>query len=550
MLTVLNIMWHFEFLHLALCGDSSPKLTGRLQTEGTAKVFSLLYGWLCRALLLGVGAPVRFRSGVQEDIPSLIQDIFYSRPESQLSLISFIMTKARDDNATFNGLFLMVSGPKTWPLLGAIPQWRQDPLRFLSETGRSFKNIARFQLGTKACFLLLNPDYVKHALQDNSQNYVKSSLNKMLKPVLGEGLFTSEGAQWRRQRQRVQPAFHPKRLEAMRNAMEKEIDRLLARWEEWADRKAPFDLAREMRELTMRIVLHTILMTRSEKDLSAIQEAIFTLLQEGNKQLFSFMPLPAWLPLPGKRRSREAIRTLDRFVYEIIRERRESPSDGSDILSTLMETEDETGKEGMEDRQLRDEILTLFIAGHETTANALTWSWIVLSRNPEAQERLYHEVTQPRGEGAPEESERTRLAYPRQVFDETLRLYPPAWIFTRQAVREDHIGEAAIPAGALLFFSPWVLHRLPDYWENSEAFDPDRFSPDKVSTISRFLYLPFGAGPRRCVGANFAGMEALLTLTKIARHFRLGLYGNPEVTPQALLTLRPRGKIWVQALKR
>lgn len=441
----------------------------------------------------------------------------------------------------------MVSGPKTWPLLGAIPQLRQDPLRFLSETGRSFKNIARFRLGTKTCFLLLNPEYVKHALQDNSQNYVKSSLNKMMKPVLGEGLFTSEGARWQTQRQRVQPAFHLKRLEAMRNAMEKEIDRLLARWEEWADRREPFDLAREMRELTMRIVLHTIIVTRSEKDLSSIQEAIFTLLREGNKRLFSFMPLPPWLPLPGKYRSREAIGTLDRFVYEIIRERRESPSDGTDILSILMKAEDESGGEKMEDRQLRDEILTLFIAGHETTANALTWTWIVLSRDPEAQERLHHEVTQPRGEDAPEEAERT--AYPRQVFDEILRLYPPAWIFTRQAVTEDQIGEAAIPAGALLLFSPWVLHRLPDYWENPEAFDPDRFAPDKAASISRFLYLPFGAGPRRCVGANFAGMEVLLTLTKIARRFRLGLYGNPEVIPQALLTLRPRGKILVQAFK-
>jgi cytochrome P450 len=420
----------------------------------------------------------------------------------------------------------------------------------LSETGRSFKNIARFRLGTKTCFLLLNPDYVKHALLDNSPNYVKSSLNKMLKPVLGEGLFTSEGAQWRRQRQMVQPAFHPKHLEAMRGAMEKEIDRLLARWEEWADRREPFDLAQEMRELTMRIVLHTIIVTRSEKDLSAIQEAIFTLLREGNKQLFSFAPLPPWLPLLGMRRSREAIHALDRFVYEIIRELRESPSDGSDILSMLMEAADESGGERMEDRQLRDEILTLFIAGHETTANALTWTWIVLSRDPEAQERLYHEVTQPPSEGAPEEAEQARFTYSRQVFDEILRLYPPAWIFTRQAVREDHIGEAAIPAGALLLFSPWVLHRLPDYWENPEAFDPDRFAPDKASSISRFLYLPFGAGPRRCVGANFAGMEALLTLTKITRHFRLGLYGNAEVTPQALLTLRPRGKVWVQAVKR
>lgn len=438
----------------------------------------------------------------------------------------------------------MVPGPKTWPLLGAIPEFRRDPLTFLTETGRSFKNLARFRLGTQECFLLLNPDHVKYALQDNARNYVKSALNKRLKPVLGEGLLTSEGEVWRRQRRMVQPAFHQMRLDAMRAAMEKEIDRLLDRWEGWAGRSAPFDVGEEMRDLTMRIVLHTIIVTRSEKDLSAIREAILTLLREGNRQLFSFLPLPGWLPLPGRLRSRDAVRTLDRFVYDIIRERRESheQGEGSDILSILIGARDEAGEEeaGMADRQIRDEIMTLFIAGHETTANALTWSWAALCRDPALQERLAHEAERHREEGA----------YPRQIFDEVLRLYPPAWIFTRQAVEADRIGGEIIPAGSLLIFSPWVMHRHPDYWERHEVFDPDRFSSGKAQAISRHLYFPFGAGPRRCIGASFAGMEVILTLTKIARRFKLSFQGNPDMTPQALLTLRPRGKIMVRAFER
>jgi cytochrome P450 len=441
----------------------------------------------------------------------------------------------------------MVSGPKTWPLLGAIPQLRWNPLQFLSDTAKSFKGMARLRLGPKECFLLLQPEYVKQALHEHAPNYVKSSLNKMLKPVLGEGLFTSEGARWRRQRQMVQPAFHQKRLEAMQGAMEKEIDRMLARWEGWADRGAPFDLAQEMRQLTMRIVLRTIIVTRSEKDLSTVQEAVFTLIRQGNKQLFSLFPLPTWLPFPGMLRSRDAIRTLDQFVYDIIRERREAHLEEADILSILMAARDEAGEEGMSDREIRDEILTLFIAGHETTANALAWSWIALCRDPEAQERLYHEVTQ---RDPAEGGERARLAYPRRLFDETLRLYPPAWIFTRQAVNDDWIGGEKIPADALLLFSPWVLHRLPDYWENPDAFNPDRFMPERAASIDRYLYLPFGAGPRRCVGASFAGMETVLTLAKVAQRFRLQLAGDPDLTPQAIVTLRPPGKVRIQAFRR
>jgi cytochrome P450 len=372
----------------------------------------------------------------------------------------------------------------------------------------------------------------------------------MLKPVLGEGLFTSEGARWRRQRQMVQPAFHSKRLEAMLGAMEKEIDRMLDRWEGWAERGEPFDLAQEMRQLTMRIVLQTIIVTRSEKDLSAIQEAVFTLIRQGNKQLFSLFPIPAWFPLPGIRRSREAIQTLDRFVYDIIKERRASGTEESDILSILMSARDESGEEGMDDREIRDEILTLFIAGHETTANALAWSWIVLCQDPEAQERLHHEVTQPRETGSTEGAAFARLAYPRQLFDEVLRLYPPAWIFTRQAVHDDQIGGETIPAGSLLLFSPWVLHRLPDYWDHPDLFDPNRFAPEKAASINRYLYLPFGAGPRRCVGASFAATEAVLTLAKVAQRFRLQIQGEPDLRPRAILTLRPPERIRVQALKR
>jgi len=325
---------------------------------------------------------------------------------------------------------------------------------------------------------------------------------------------------------------------------------MLTLWEVWSERGEALDVADEMRMLTMRIVLRTIIVAGDNQYLTALQDAISVLVGQSNKQLFSYFPLPRWIPLPGIQRSRKAVATLDRFVYAMIRKRRSSQAGCDDILSMLLQSRDDISGEKMADRQIRDEILTLFMAGHETTANALAWAWYMLCRYPDVQDRLIREVDQQLGGQSPAYADLSRLFYPKQIFDEILRLYPPAWIFTWQAVQEDWMGEHRIPAGAIVFFSPWVMHRLPAYWDDPERFSPDRFAGEKTAALPRFTYLPFGAGARRCMGTQFAALEAVLTIIKVAQRFQLSPQTDQPVKPKAFLTLRPEGPILVTAHRR
>jgi cytochrome P450 len=301
------------------------------------------------------------------------------------------------------------------------------------------------------------------------------------------------------------------------------------------------DAAAEMTRLTLDVATDALFHAHVGGEPTTIARAVSTLLAEINYRFqVPFYP-PISVPTPRNRRMRQAIRTLDRAMYGIIEQRRRDGEEGDDLLSMLMAARDEETGAAMSDRQLRDEVITLFIAGHDTTANALTWTFYLLAKYPEADERLRAELDEVLDGAVPTVTDLPKLPYGRMVIEEAMRLYPPAWITDRQAVKEDEILGHRIPAGGHVIISPYVTHRLPTLWENPENFDPDRFSPEQVSTRPRYAYFPFGGGPRQCIGKGMALMEAHLILASVIQRYRLRLATDQPVQSQPTVTLRPRG---------
>ena len=322
---------------------------------------------------------------------------------------------------------------------------------------------------------------------------------------------------------------------------------MLDRWRPLADRGQPLDVATEFSRLTMEVVTRALFSTSVEGDIGTIGRAIATLLDDVTFRFtFPFYP-PLRVPTPRNRRFLAARATLDEIVYGIISGRRRSPGEHEDLLALLMEARDEDTGEGMSDKQLRDEVITLFLAGHETTANALTWASYLLSTHVAVARRLQAEVDEALGGRIPAASDLSRLPYTRMVIDETLRLYPPAWITNRRAIEDDTVCGYRIPADATVSISPYVTHRDPRLWENPEGFDPDRFSPERAAGRPHYAYFPFGGGPRQCIGKGFALMEATLVLALLYQRCEMHLVPGRKVETMALATLRPRYGMWMRA---
>jgi cytochrome P450 len=430
-------------------------------------------------------------------------------------------------------------------LLGSIRERRENPLGFYERLAK-LGDVASCRVLWLRLYVLNHPEWVKHVLVDNARNYVKGQALSVARPLLGNGLLTAEGELWKKNRRLAQPAFHRERLAALVEGFVDETDRMLERWRPRATSGAPFDLHFEMMSLTMSIVARALFGADLTGHTAELSAALSLVLEETNRRILTFNPWIGLVPGQNQRAYGRALRTLDERVLAMIAaRRREDPGQRNDLLALLMEAKDENSGEQLSDRQLRDEVMTLFLAGHETTANALTWLWIELSRNPSVTQTLRREVSGVLGAGRPKPSDFRMLAHTSRAFDEALRLHPPVWIFSRRALRADQIGGHRIPAGANVLISPYLLHRHPKLWDTPERFDPERFSPERSAARPKLAFIPFGAGQRLCIGSNFAAIEAQVIVSMVLRRFELSISEGQSFAPAAQVTLRPSGEVRV-----
>ena len=427
-------------------------------------------------------------------------------------------------------------GPRqTLPGLNLIA-FRRDPLAFL-ERAAAFGDIAYYRMGGRRVFLLNHPDLIKDVLVTHARNFIKGKVLEKAKRVLGEGLLTSEGDFHLRQRRLAQPAFHRDRIAAYSRVMSEFAARHAAPWQ---DGQA-LDLHQEMMRLTLAIVGKTLFDADIEADARDIGQALEVFMELFGMVFLPFSDLLEKLPLPPTRRLQRARQRLDAVVYRIIAARRASGEDRGDLLSMLLHTQDTEGGSGsMTDQQLRDECVTLILAGHETTANALTWTFYLLSQHPEAEARLQAEVDQVLGDRLPAAQDLPRLPYAEMVLAESMRLYPPAWSIARRARQPYPVRDYVVPQGAVVLMSQYLVHRDPRWFPDPARFDPGRWTPEARAARPKFSYFPFGGGPRNCIGEPFAWMEGVLLLAVLARRWRMRLAPGQRVGLLPVLTLRPR----------
>ena len=397
-----------------------------------------------------------------------------------------------------------------------LPAVRRNPTAVFMSAARRFGDVVYFKIGPRRGYLITNPADVRHVLQDNARNYHKSPLYDKLRLSLGNGLLTSEDEFWLRQRRIAQPAFHRQRIAALAGVMAEAARDAAAQWETIASAGRPVDVAEEMMRLTRTVVLRALL-GADLGPFAAKVDTAWTIINEHIGESFWSLGFTDWLPTPKHRRFQAARAVLRAAVDHVISQRRRSPSDSADLLSMLMSARDEETGEAMTDEQLRVEVTTFLLAGQETTSLALTWTWYLLSQHPDAARRLEEEIDAVLDGRPPEYADLANLPYTRMVIDEAMRLYPPAWGFSRQALADDELGGFRLPRGWLAFVIPYVLHRLPAFWQDPEAFDPERFTPERSADRPKFVYLPFGAGPRQCIGNHFALIEAQLVVATLAQ---------------------------------
>ena len=428
-------------------------------------------------------------------------------------------------------------GPKATFLDTFIYRPGRDPLMFFSNMARQYGDLAYLRMAGEHLFVASNPAVIRDVLVTHNQNFHKSRGLERIKILLGEGLLTSEDAFHLRQRRLMQPAFHRERIAAYASTMVAYGDRLRRAWTPGAT----LDVALEMSRLTLLIVGKTLFDADVESQARDVGEAMSGLMDSFWTLMLPFGQTIQRLPIPHIRRGRKARERLDAIIYGMIRERRANLGDRGDLLSMLLMAQDDEDKgRGMTDRQVRDEAMTIFLAGHETTANALTWTWYLLSQSPEVERRLHEEIDRVLEGRLPGVADVDRLPYTTRVVTESMRLYPPAWLVGRRAVNEYGIGPYYVPPRSIIIMSQWIVHRDPRYYAEPERFDPDRWTPEFKAALPRFAYFPFGGGPRQCIGESFAWMELVLLVATLAQQWRFELVPGHPVVPQAAVTLRSK----------
>lgn len=430
------------------------------------------------------------------------------------------------------------------PLLGILPALWRDPLKAIADIGREHGDVVRVRLFNTAYFLY-HPDHAKQVLLDRQTKYTRSFIHRFFEPIGGKGLLTSEGEPWLRQRRLEQPAFNRERVTRAVPVMTQHIGLLMDRWEGVARKGEVLEVIREMLGLTLTTAGKTLFGADFSSDVDRLGRVIRVILNTVSERVANYLPVALTIPTPGYFRFRRAMRELNEVVQELITSKRSSGEEATDVLAMMVAARDVQSGEGMTDRQLRDEILTLLIASHETTSVALAWTFYLLAQHPDVDQRLHEEVSHVLGGRVPAAADLPRLRYVSQVIQEALRLYPPGFMLSRRLLEDDDLGGYVLPAGATVFCFPYLLHRHPTVWERPDVFDPERFTPERSAGLHRGAYLPFGAGLRQCIGNHFAAMQMALIVAMVAQRFRVALAPGYVLEQEAALTLRPRNGVRV-----
>jgi cytochrome P450 len=435
--------------------------------------------------------------------------------------------------------------------MGHAGEMLRDPAQFLLQAHASYGDVVRLRLGPRVALALFHPDHIHHVLVKHRENYTKQARGyKKLRQVIGNGLVTSEGDFWLRQRRLMQPAFAPVRLAGFAAAIVTAAEQVAQSWELAARQGESIDAADEMMRLTMRIVGETLLGTDVTGDANEVGAALSFVLDEVSRRIHTPWDFREKLPLARNRRYKRSIERLNRSVQKIIVEHRAGTAGSGDLLTMMMAARDEETGTQMSDQQLRDEVMTFFLAGHETTAKALTWTFYLLSQHVEVRSRLEREVDAVLAGRSATAADLPKLVYAKQVIQESMRLYPPVWGIARMTAEEDQIGDVTIPAGAPVLLAQYVTHRHRGFWDNPEGFDPDRFLPERSEGRHPYAYFPFGAGPRICIGNHFALIESVLILATITSRWSLNLIPGRPVIPEARVTLRPKHGLFMAPERR
>ena len=425
-------------------------------------------------------------------------------------------------------------GPRPLPVVGNIFAFRRDQLGYLQALQRQFGKMATIYIGKTPVVLLFRPEHVRYVLTENPRNFTSREVAEGLRQLIGDGLLTIDGEAHRQQRRMVQPAFHKKRVESYAGIMTDYTEQMLQDWRA-GDR---IDIARAMQELTLRIVGKCLFNLDMVGEVNTLGSAFTEMIGNPIGLLEGFLNLRIDQPFTAYGKRMAAKRRVDEFIYRLIAQRRRETEDKGDVLSMLLEAQE--GEIGLSDTQVRDHIMTFVAAGHETTANALTWTFYLLSQHPEVREKLLAELKSVLNGRAPTLDDLPNLPYTEWVLNESMRLYPPAWTQGRRATEAFELDGVHFPAGTMVMFSQWVIHRLPDIWGDPEAFRPERWDPANGQKVPPWSYFPFGGGPRICIGMPFAQLEAKLLLAAILQHYTPRLAPGYRLELNPLITLRPK----------
>lgn len=432
-----------------------------------------------------------------------------------------------------------IPGPRGNPVLGSIRDIQRDNIQAFMDAWREYGDIVHFR-GPLKINLLVHPDYVQRVLRDNYKNYPRPKfVADKLKSIVGEGLVAAEGDVWQRARKMAQPAFDPDIVNSFDPTFVANTARLLDEWEGHAARGEVIDAKSEMMHLTLANLANTTFHADLGAEIPNIEPKVAFTLQHTHKRLTSPID-PQRLPLPSSKKFEATLASLNEIIYRLIRERRAATDDAKDLVTTLIAQRDEATGGTLTDEQLRDEIIGFFIAGHETVSSAMSWTWYLLSLNPECWRRLRDEVDTVLGGRNPTVEDIPKLTYTQNVLLESMRMYPPIFVLMRYALEDDLMGEYHVPAGSNVVLCAYVTHRHPDFWDNPEGFDPDRFLPERAAGIHRMAYFPFSGGPRKCIGNTMAMLQMPIILAMATQRFRLNLVPGQKVIPEPAISLRPQ----------
>ena len=433
-----------------------------------------------------------------------------------------------------------IPGPRGNLVLGSIRDIQRDNIQTFMDAWREYGDIVHFR-GPLTINLVVHPDYVEHVLRHNYKNYPRPDfVADKLKTIVGDGLVGAEGDQWASSRKKAQPAFHPKIVESYASAFVETTNELLDSWSVHADRGNSIDVKSEMMHMSLTNLGKTLFKADWSQQVDVVEPIVAGSLAYTNKRLTSPVD-PIRFPLPSTKRFQAGLSVLDEIIYKAIADRRAATdTDATNLVSILLNVRDEETGEGMTDKQIRDEISGFFVAGHETVSSALTWTWYLLSKHPDAWRRVRAEANEVLGDRTPTAADAKALQYINRVLLEAMRLYPPIFVLMRCATEEDEIGGFHVPAGANMVLCPYVTHRHTDFWTNPEAFDPDRFLPERAAGLHRMAYFPFSGGPRKCIGNTFAMLQMPLVVAMVAQRFNLALEPGHEPVIEPAISLRPR----------